>query len=238
MSKQAKRYQKDFQEPEKRDLYDVDYKRPNIKPIEALTFNQGQHIDCLRHDTMVIAIGSAGTGKTFISSAIAAELYLGKHVKQIILTRPNVEAGNSLGFLPGDLDEKYAPYIEPFKKGIVDRIGSCKFKADLHKNILPKPIGFMRGETFDDCVFLLDEGQNTTIAEMKLIITRIGERSKLFITGDVGQCDINVKENGLAWLVRQIRTRHLPFDIINYTDKDCVRSGFCKQALDIIANEV
>ena len=216
----------------------IEFKAAAIAPIEALTQSQAFHKEAMLHDDMVIAIGSAGTGKTYLASAVAADLYLRKQFKTIIMTRPNVEVGRSLGYLPGEQDEKYAPYLEPFKKGLIDRLGSNKFKCDFKNKILAKPLQYMRGETFDDCIVLLDEAQNLTINEMKMLITRIGINTKLFISGDTKQTDLHCKESGLAWLVRQIRQQNLKYEIVEYTRADCVRSGLCKEMLDIIENEV
>lgn len=215
-----------------------EYKSPAKEPIEALTQSQDFHFQALMHDDLVIAIGSAGTGKTYLASAVAAELFMKKQYKKIIMSRPNVEVGRSLGYLPGDQDEKYAPYLEPFKKGLIDRLGSNKFKCDFKSRIIAKPLQYMRGETFDDSILLIDEAQNLSIVEMKMVLTRIGTNSKLFITGDVNQTDLSCKESGLAWLVRQIRLRHLKYEVIEYSKSDCVRSGLCKEMLYLIEDEV
>lgn len=242
MSKNAKRYQYQQQtnQHQKQQYLQQDEGKPQIeyvpasnKPLEALTSTQAMHKSSLIHDVMVVGIGPAGVGKTYMASAVAAELYLQKHFKYLILTRPNVEVGKSLGFLPGELDEKYAPYLEPFKKGLLDRMGSQKFTCDYMKRILPKPLGFMRGDTFDNSIVLLDECQNTTVQEMKMLLTRIGYNSKLFITGDTAQSDIG-PNNGLAWLVSELRRQQKPYDIIEYQKSECVRSDFCKDMLDMI----
>lgn len=250
MSNNAKRFRKaehnqrqsqqrrgyvEYQEPES-NVVEIEFRHPANKPIEALTDTQASHIASLRNDTMVVAIGAAGVGKTYIAAAIAADLFKQRHFKYLILTRPNVEVGKSLGYLPGDMMEKYAPYLEPFQKALVERLGSNKYKCDLMKTIIPKPLGFMRGDTFDDAIVLLDEAQNTTIAEMSMLLTRIGVNSKLFITGDLKQCDIG-SDNGLAWLVRELRRQQKPYDIIQYDSADCVRSEFCKDMLSLIENQ-
>lgn len=215
-----------------------EYKPEATKPLEPLNARQATHKTALIHDDMVIAIGSAGTGKTYLASAVAADLYKNRQYKNIIMTRPNVEVGRSLGYLPGDESEKYAPYLEPFKKGLIDRLGTTKFKCDFNRRILAKPLQFMRGETFDDSIMLLDEAQNTTVVEMKMFLTRAGINTKVFITGDVNQTDLGSKETGLSWLIRQIEKRNSRFEIVRYTKEDCVRSGLCKEILDMIENEV
>lgn len=224
-------------EPQKPEL-DIQYKPAATRPLEALTPSQEIHKSSLIHGDIVVSIGSAGTGKTYLSAAVAAELYKSGQVKKIIMSRPPVEVGPKLGFLPGDIDDKFAPYLEPFKAGLVDRLGSNKFKCDYKSRILAKPLAYMRGDTFDDAVMLLDEAQNTTVAEMKMFLTRAGTNSRIFISGDVNQTDLNGKETGLAWLVRQIEKRDTGIDLIRYDRHDCIRSGLCKRMLDLIEEEV
>jgi phosphate starvation-inducible PhoH-like protein len=244
MSKNAKRFQQAVNtKPQRRDYHayqeepqiQVEFKHPSAKPIETLSDTQDSHKESLIHDTLVVAIGPAGVGKTYLSAAVAAELYKQKHFKYIILTRPNVETGKSLGFLPGDMSEKYAPYLEPFKKALIDRLGSERFRCDYMKRIMPKPLAYMRGDTFDDSIVLLDEAQNTTVTEMKMFITRIGINSKVFITGDTAQSDLRGQENGLDWLVKELRRQQKAYDIFEYDMKECVRSGFVLDMLDLIS---
>lgn len=208
------------------------------KPLEPITENQRQYLSSLFHDTIVIGAGVAGTGKTYLSSRVAAKLLTeSKIYKQIIMTRPNVEVGRSLGFLKGDLEEKYAPYMEPFEAGISDELGGARLQSGLGKTFKPQPLGYMRGKTFDNSIMLLDEAQNTTIEEMKMFITRIGQNTRMFITGDDsdGQNDLRVPENGLQWLIRQFRTQQMPYDIVTFRDDDCVRSEECKSMLKMIS---
>lgn len=218
----------------------IEFKAANNKPIDALTENQGLHKAALFNDDFVVSIGSAGTGKTYLSACVAAEIYKQQGVKYIILTRPNVEVGRGFGFLPGSLDEKYAPYLEPFKKALIERLGSGKFVCDLKTKIKPTPLQFMRGETFDDSIILLDEAQNTTVEEMKMFVTRPGINSRVFISGDTNQCDLNLRpgqENGLQWLVRLMKKYEAKYEIIEYTMEDNVRSGLSKEFLTYIEAE-
>lgn len=218
----------------------LEFKAANNKPIEALNERQGFHKAALFNDEFVVAIGSAGTGKTYLSACVAAEIYKQQGCKYLILTRPNVEVGRGFGFLPGSLDEKYAPYLEPFKKALIERLGSGKFECDLKKKILPTPLQFMRGETFDDSIILLDEAQNTTVEEMKMFITRPGINSRVFISGDSNQCDLNLRpgqENGLQWLIRIMKKYEAQDEIIEYTKEDNVRSGLSKRFLTYIESE-
>lgn len=209
---------------------------------EIICLNDIQYsyvLDMIRNP-VVIGAGRAGTGKTYMSSVVAALLFKkDKSYKNIILTRPNVEAGEKLGALPGELMEKYEPYMQPFEKGLVTQLGSENFKKVLYQKILPQPLGYMRGKTFDDSIILCDEAQNMTIAQMKLLCTRIGTNSKLFITGDENQCDLNprqVPENGLAWMIRQIREQNKPIPITQFSQEDCVRSDVCKMFLEMFEN--
>lgn len=207
------------------------------KKLNPLNESQRQYISALSHDDFVIGSGAAGTGKTYIAARVAAEIYAkNKNINNIILTRPNVEVGQKMGYLPGELHEKYAPYLVPFEKGLRDELGN-KYDSDLYRRILPKPLAYMRGETFDDAVILLDEGQNTTVAEMKMMLTRIGINSRVFITGDEAQSDIKGR-NGLQWLMDQIVKQNLPYEMVQFTQKDCVRSPLCKMMLQLIENEV
>lgn len=180
------------------------------------------------------------THNTFLSSRVAGLLYkIDKSYKNIILTRPNVEAGEKMGALPGELMEKYEPYMQPFEKGLTMQMGAEKFKTDLHRKIHPQPIGYMRGKTFDDSIILCDEAQNLTIAQVKLLCTRMGTNSKLFITGDSNQCDLKQREeNGLSWLIRQIEGHRKNIPIIEFLNDDCVRSEECKMFLDMFDNEI
>tara|TARA_B100000929_G_scaffold290599_1_gene284839 strand:+ start:19500 stop:20225 length:726 start_codon:yes stop_codon:yes gene_type:complete len=222
---------------------DCDMKPSNVaqferknKQLEAITPLQQDYISVLRHDEMVVGAGRAGTGKTYISSRVAAEFFRDhKFTERLILTRPNVEVGKGMGYLPGEISEKYAPYLEPFEKGLKDELGANKYNNDLYKNIIPTPLCYMRGKTFDNAIMLLDEAQNTTIEEMKMFLTRVGTNSKIFITGDESdQNDLRVKENGLQWLIREARRQHTTIEIIQFGIKDCVRSPLCKDMLQLI----
>jgi len=233
----ARRNQPAANEPQKPEL-DIQYKPAATRPLEPLTPSQDIHYTSLLHEDIVVSIGSAGTGKTYLSAAVAAELYKNNLVRKIIMSRPPVEVGPKLGYLPGDIDDKFAPYLEPFKAGLIDRLGSNKFKSDYKSRILAKPLAYMRGDTFDDAVMLLDEAQNTSVAEMKMFLTRAGTNTRIFISGDINQTDLHGKETGLSWLVRQIERRDTGIDLIRYDRGDCIRSGLCKRMLDLIEEEV
>ncbi|GFR80590.1 PhoH family protein [Elysia marginata] len=161
------------------------------KPIRAITRNQKELVSLVHANDMVFAVGPAGTGKTYTSIALAVKFLKEKRVKRIILTRPAVEAGENLGFLPGDLKEKLDPYMQPLYDALLDMIPREKLDYYLDKNIVEiAPLAFMRGRTLNDAFVILDEAQNTTHSQMKMFLTRMGITSKFIITGDPGQMDL------------------------------------------------
>lgn len=216
-----------------------DYRDSKLKKIETKTENHRRYLSVLQNnaDELVIACGAAGTGKTWMATAVACDLYRGNHFRQLILTTPTVQCGEKLGHLPGELEDKYAPYIEPFEDVLNERLGVI-FKNDLNKRILPKPLQYMRGKTFDNAIIICDEAQNTTVDQMKMLITRVGYNCRLFLTGDTGQNDLKKVENGLSWLIRQIEKQNTIDEVIKMTKADNMRSEFCGRMLDIIENEV
>ncbi|MBU2527263.1 MAG: PhoH family protein [Bacteroidetes bacterium] len=161
------------------------------KPIKALTPNQKQMVAAVQKNDMVFAVGPAGTGKTYTGVALAVKALKEKQVKRIILTRPAVEAGENLGFLPGDLKEKLDPYMQPLYDALRDMIPHEKLVTYLDTGVIQiAPMAFMRGRTLDHAFVILDEGQNTTHAQMKMFLTRMGRSAKFIITGDPGQIDL------------------------------------------------
>jgi phosphate starvation-inducible PhoH-like protein len=159
--------------------------------IKARTPNQQKLVDSMRKNDMVFAIGPAGTGKTYTGVALAVKALKEKQVRRIILTRPAVEAGENLGFLPGDLREKLDPYMQPLYDALRDMIPAEKLDSQIEKGIIQiAPMAFMRGRTLDNAFVILDEAQNTTHAQMKMFLTRMGRNAKFMITGDPGQIDL------------------------------------------------
>lgn len=159
--------------------------------IKAQTANQRKLVESMRKNDMVFAIGPAGTGKTYTGVALAVNALKNKEVKRIILTRPAVEAGENLGFLPGDLKEKLDPYMQPLYDALRDMIPHEKLEGYIEKGIIQiAPLAFMRGRTLDNAFVILDEGQNTTHAQMKMFLTRMGKNAKFLLTGDPGQIDL------------------------------------------------
>lgn len=163
----------------------------NGKLIKAQTANQRKLVDFMAKNDMVFAVGPAGTGKTYTGVALAVKALKEKQVKRIILTRPAVEAGENLGFLPGDLKEKLDPYMQPLYDALRDMVAHEKLESYIEKGVIQiAPLAFMRGRTLDNAFVILDEAQNTTHAQMKMFLTRMGKSAKFMITGDPGQIDL------------------------------------------------
>lgn len=200
--------------------------------VRARTPSQEYYLESLRESPLTIGTGPAGSGKSFLAMAIALEKLLANEVSKIVLTRPAVESGPSIGFLPGDLDSKIAPYLRPLLDAISELVGPtmCKKLLDGEK-IEFAPLSFLRGRTFNNSFVILDEGQNTTPEEMKLFVTRAGNYSTFVVNGDVTQCDLRVKENGLDWLVRRVRGRSSMINVIEFGHSDVQRSELVKELL-------
>ena len=210
--------------------------RDNVVPLEIgfenvkpLNYIQGEYLRAIHENSIIFGIGSAGTGKTYIAATYAAGELFHRRIKKIVLTRPNIETGRVLGFLPGTLEEKYAPYLEPFDQIFSNSLGRGFYEYALNKNqIIPKPLGFMRGTTFEDCIVLLDEAQNATRDEMKMILSRIGKNCKIIISGDHEQSDIN--NSGLVDATQRLEGIE-GIEVVRFRDEDIVRSKLCKQII-------
>lgn len=161
------------------------------RPVKSRTANQQQLVDAYEKNDMVFAVGPAGTGKTYLSIALAVRALKEKQIKRIILSRPAVEAGEKLGFLPGDMKEKIDPYLQPLYDALEDMLPALKLQDMIEKNIIQiAPLAFMRGRTLNDAVVILDEAQNTTTAQIKMFLTRMGWNTKIIVTGDLTQIDL------------------------------------------------
>jgi phosphate starvation-inducible protein PhoH and related proteins len=206
-------------------FYPPKHAKPATRPLEPRTDKQGLYMRAIASHDVIFALGPAGTGKTYIPCAMAAQELMARRISKIIVTRPAVEAGGEkLGFLPGELEEKYEPYIAPVRKALTERMGKGHFEACLKDGkIEPYPLGFMRGETFEDAWVILDEAQNVTPELMKMFLTRIGENCKVIICGDTDQVDIE----GMAGLIdAQQRTAWSErFATVEFDESECVRSG-------------
>lgn len=209
------------------DLEDEYIPNYSFKEVEPLNFIQGEYLEAIKSNDIIFGIGSAGTGKTYIAASYAASQLFHRKVDKIILSRPNVETGRGLGFLPGTLEEKYAPYLLPFDAIFTKSLGRGFYEYCLkNKDIEPTPLGFLRGTTFDNCIVLVDEAQNCTKEEMKMLLSRIGKNCKMIFSGDTEQSDIG-QDSGLEDAVN--RLDGIPgVEIVEFLDEDIVRSKMCK----------
>lgn len=199
----------------------------SFKEVEPLNFIQGEYLEAIKSNDIIFGIGSAGTGKTFIAASYAASQLFHRKVDKVILTRPNVETGRGLGFLPGTLEEKYAPYLLPFDAIFNKALGKGFYEYCLKsKTIEPTPLGFLRGTTFENCIVLVDEAQNCTKEEFKMILSRIGKNCKMIISGDTEQSDIG-NDSGLEDAVNRLEGIN-GIEIVDFLDEDIVRSKMCK----------
>lgn len=205
----------------------------NGKPIKARTLNQKRLVDsCLKND-MVFAIGPAGTGKTYTGVALAVKALKDKEVKRIILTRPAVEAGENLGFLPGDLKEKLDPYMQPLYDALRDMIPAEKLASHIENGVIQiAPMAFMRGRTLDNAFVILDEAQNTTHAQMKMFLTRMGKNAKFLITGDPGQIDLPRRVISGLKEALLVLNKVEGIGVIYLDDKDVIRHKLVKKVIE------
>lgn len=195
--------------------------------------SQRFYLESLANADITIGTGPAGSGKSFLAMAVAVKKLLDGEVSRVVITRPIVEAGESLGFLPGTFEEKISPYLLPLLDALQDLVGPTMAKKLLdEKKIEFAPLAYMRGRTFNNCYCILDEAQNTTIEQMKLFLTRIGNYSQFAVNGDVSQTDLRgVPETGLEWAVRKLRGRVSSIQVIEFSGDDVVRSEILKTML-------
>ena len=194
------------------------------KPIKAKTLGQKKYIESIKNNTIVFGVGPAGTGKTYLAVAMAVKAFKAHEINRIILTRPAVEAGEKLGFLPGDLQNKVDPYLRPLYDALFDMMGAESYQRNLERNIIEvAPLAYMRGRTLDDSFIILDEAQNTTPEQMKMFLTRLGFNSKMVITGDVTQIDLpDSKRSGLVEATKILKNID-DIAITRFSEKDVVR---------------
>ncbi|MCW2285106.1 phosphate starvation-inducible PhoH-like protein [Rhodoblastus acidophilus] len=196
-------------------------------PIKPLNPTQAEYLAALKHSQQVVVLGPAGAGKTFIAATYAADLFRQGRIQKIVLTRPNVPCGRSLGFFPGTLQEKFAPWAVPIAEAIKERIGDGAFDIAVKRgDIEMVPFEVMRGRTWKNAFVLLDEAQNTSVMEIKTFLTRIGEDCISVVNGDIGQSDIR-ETSGLRRMIDLIREHDLPVPVIEFGLDDIVRSGLC-----------
>lgn len=202
------------------------------RPVKPKTLGQKKYIEAIRKNTVTLGVGPAGTGKTYLAVAMAVTAFRAKEVNRIILTRPAVEAGEKLGFLPGDLQQKVDPYLRPLYDALFDMLGAESFQKQLERgNIEVAPLAYMRGRTLDDSFIILDEAQNTTREQMKMFLTRLGFGSKIVITGDITQIDLpSDKVSGLKDAVR-ILDNVPDIAICRLTASDVVRHALVQRII-------
>ena len=194
------------------------------RPVRPKTLGQKKYVEAIEKNTVTLGVGPAGTGKTYLAVAEAVRAFKSKQVTRIILTRPAVEAGEKLGFLPGDLQQKIDPYLRPLYDALFDMLGAETFQKQQEKGAIEvAPLAYMRGRTLDDSFIILDEAQNTTKEQMKMFLTRLGFNSKMIVTGDVTQIDLPAgKESGLTDAMKVLKSVE-DIAIVRFTQKDVVR---------------
>lgn len=194
------------------------------KILRARTVGQKRYVEMINDNTIVLGIGPAGTGKTYLAVAMAVKAFREHKIKKIILTRPAVEAGEKLGFLPGDLQDKVDPYLRPLYDALFDLFGAESFARYMEKGIIEvAPLAYMRGRTLDEAFIILDEAQNTTSEQIKMFLTRLGNDSRMVITGDITQIDLpDARKSGLVEALRVLRGID-DIGIHRFTEKDVVR---------------
>ena len=202
------------------------------RPIKPKTLGQKKYIESIKDNTVTIAVGPAGTGKTYLAVAMAVNAFRSRAVNRIILTRPAVEAGEKLGFLPGDLQQKVDPYLRPLYDALFDMLGAENFQRCQERgDIEVAPLAYMRGRTLDDSFIILDEAQNTTSEQMKMFLTRLGVNSKAVVTGDITQIDLpDGKKSGLKEVVRILKGIE-GIATVKFSDKDVVRHRLVQEII-------
>ena len=202
------------------------------KPIKPKTIGQKKYVEAIRGNTVTIGVGPAGTGKTYLAVAMAVDAFRQKTVNRIILTRPAVEAGEKLGFLPGDLQQKVDPYLRPLYDALFDMLGAENFQRCQERgDIEVAPLAYMRGRTLDDSFIILDEAQNTTSEQMKMFLTRLGFNSKAVVTGDITQIDLpDGKKSGLKEVLKILKDID-GIAISQFSERDVVRHRLVQEII-------
>lgn len=202
------------------------------KSIKPKTLGQKKYVEAIQQKTIVMGVGPAGTGKTYLAVAMAVKAFRAHEVNKIILTRPAVEAGEKLGFLPGDMQEKVDPYLRPLYDALFEMLGAETFQKHMEKgSIEVAPLAYMRGRTLDDAFIILDEAQNTTPEQIKMFLTRLGFNSRIVVTGDITQIDLPDKNrSGLIEAMKVLRDVE-DISIIKFTEKDVVRHKLVQEII-------
>ena len=202
------------------------------KPIKPKTIAQKDYVECIHKNVVTFGVGPAGTGKTYLAVALAVAALKSKQVAKIVLTRPAVEAGEKLGFLPGDLQNKVDPYLRPLYDALFEMLGPETVAGYMEKNIIEiAPLAYMRGRTLDNSFIILDEAQNTSIEQMKMFLTRFGFNSKIVVTGDPTQIDLDGKPSGLMHALKILKDIE-QIGIHRFEKKDIVRHALVQKIVD------
>jgi phosphate starvation-inducible PhoH-like protein len=212
-----------------------DYRdRKYVKNVKALSEAQQKFMDAVDANSVVLALGPAGTGKTYLAIAKAVEALEAGKVSRIVLSRPAVEAGESLGFLPGDLNEKLAPYLRPLYDALTERLGNKRLKAMIADGVIEiAPVAYMRGRTLSECFVVIDEAQNCTYGQLKMLLTRLGWRSTMVLTGDPDQTDLLPGISGLSDIANRLeRVPEIP--VVRLGDADIVRHPLVASMLGVL----
>ena len=219
------------------DFQPIPAARAAKEPLEPMNKAQARYLDMIEQCTLIFGAGPAGVGKSYLSVASAADALRDRLTERIIVTRPAVEAGEELGFLPGELDEKFDPYFAPVRQILNKRLGAS-YTDYLIKNerIQALPLAYMRGHTFENAWVILDEAQNTTPVQMKMFLTRIGENAKVIVEGDMSQKDIK-GDSGFQDAIRRLNGLG-DVGVFHFTENDIVRSGLCQEIVQRYAKAV
>jgi len=219
---------------------DTTYKGASSKKTSGIvpkTENQGELIKALKESSQVIVFGPAGTGKTYVTTTIAADLYTTKDIHRIIITRPMISVGKDIGILPGDLEEKVAPWALPVLDVLTKHLGKGAVETGIKNgNIETAPLALMRGRSFDNCFIICDEAQNITTHELKMLLTRVGEGSTIVLNGDIQQTDLK-EGDGLTKITHLAKKHMMPVPIIEFTLDDIVRSDICAMWVRVFYEE-
>jgi phosphate starvation-inducible PhoH-like protein len=206
-----------------------------VKNVQPRTEGQACLMDAIDRFSMVMALGPAGTGKTYLAIAKAVELLRAGRVGRIVLGRPAVEAGENLGFLPGDMEEKLAPYLRPLYDALSDRMSPKQVKQMMAEGLIEiAPVGFMRGRTLNNAFVVIDEAQNCTYVQLKMLLTRLGSNSKMIVTGDPAQSDLLPELSGLAVAADKLEALRADIGVVRLKQSDVVRHPLVAQMLDVL----
>jgi len=208
-----------------------------LVPLNALNKNQELYLKALGNSRQVIVLGPSGTGKTYMAASYAANQYLMKSINKIIITRPAVSVGKSLGALPGTLEEKFGPWLSPVLSVLEEQLGKGVVETGIKNgNIVMAPLEYMRGSSFKDAFILADEAQNLDIAQFKMLVTRIGENCQLVLNGDIRQSDIK-EQSGLSKAIHLAKKYNIEASVVEFQVEDIVRSDICRQWVEAFYEE-